>query len=144
MPCILTRTTFGITSPLRSTMTVSPICRPSRAISSSLCSVARETVTPLTTFGARCATGVSAPVRPTCTVMSVDLGLHLPRRVFECDGPARRFRREAQPPLLRDAVHLQHHAVDFIGQLFALALPTRGRTPALLRCLRTAGASDSP
>ena len=26
---------------------------------------------PLTVFGARCATGVRAPVRPTCTVMSV-------------------------------------------------------------------------
>ena len=70
VPCILTRTTFGITSPLRSTTTVSPICRPSRSISSSLCSVARETVTPLTTFGFRCATGVSAPVRPTCTSIS--------------------------------------------------------------------------
>ena len=68
-PCDCTRTTFGITSPERSITTSSPICKPSRSISSSLCSVARETVTPLTTTGFRCATGVSAPVRPTCTSM---------------------------------------------------------------------------
>ena len=43
--------------------------RPSRAISSSLCNVARETVTPPTVTGFKCATGVRAPVRPTCTSM---------------------------------------------------------------------------
>ena len=32
--------------------------------------MARDTVTPLTTFGVSIATGVKAPVRPTCTVMS--------------------------------------------------------------------------
>src|ERR1022692_3698889 len=61
-PCDCTRTTLGITSPLRSITTVSPICKPSRSISSSLCSVARDTVTPLTSTGFRCATGVSASV----------------------------------------------------------------------------------
>src|ERR1039458_8436400 len=44
---------MGITSPLRSITTVSPICKPSRSISSSLCSVARDTVTPLTSTGFR-------------------------------------------------------------------------------------------
>ena len=44
--------------------------QPQPPISSSLCSVARETVTPPTSTGFRCATGVSAPVRPTCTSMS--------------------------------------------------------------------------
>ena len=33
-PSLTTRTTFGMTSPLRSMSTRSPICRPSRAISS--------------------------------------------------------------------------------------------------------------
>ena len=35
-PCSTTRTIFGMTSPLRSTSTVSPISTPRRAISSSL------------------------------------------------------------------------------------------------------------
>ena len=64
-----TRTTLGITSPLRSISTVSPISTPSRPISSSLCSVARETVTPPTGTALKCATGVSVPVRPTWTSM---------------------------------------------------------------------------
>ena len=68
-PCFTTRTTFGITSPERSISTSSPISTPSRAISSSLCSVARVTVTPPTVTGAKCATGVNVPVRPTCTSM---------------------------------------------------------------------------
>ncbi len=57
--------TCGITSPARRTITVSPIMRPRRAISSMLCSVALLTVTPPTNTGSRRATGVTAPVRPT-------------------------------------------------------------------------------
>ncbi len=39
-------------------------------ISSSLCSVALRTVVPPTNTGSSLATGVSLPVRPTCTSMS--------------------------------------------------------------------------
>ena len=129
-PCDCTRTTLGITSPLRSITTVSPICKPSRSISSSLCSVARETVTPLTSTGFRCATGVSAPVRPTCTSMFSTMVMRLPRRIFVGDGPARRFGGEAELLLLRDGIHLHHHAIDLVGQLLALALPNRRRIRA--------------
>ena len=51
-------------------MTVSPTRTSLRCTSSSLCSVARATVEPATTTGSSSATGVSTPVRPTCTVMS--------------------------------------------------------------------------
>jgi len=58
-----TLTTFGITSPPRSTSTQSPILTPSCSMKSRLCSVARETVVRrLERFSA--ATGVSFPVRP--------------------------------------------------------------------------------
>jgi hypothetical protein len=54
-----------MTSPARWTITTSPsrICL--RLMSSSLCSVARETVTPPTSTGSSIAQGFSAPVRPT-------------------------------------------------------------------------------
>ena len=65
-----TRATLGITSPPRSTSTQSPIFTPSRSISSMLCSVARLTVVPPMATGFSAATGVSLPVRPTCTRMS--------------------------------------------------------------------------
>ena len=62
--------TSGITSPAFRTITVSPTRTSLRCTSSKLCSVARATVDPATTTGSSSATGVSAPVRPTCTVMS--------------------------------------------------------------------------
>jgi hypothetical protein len=60
---------FGITSPARRTITVSPTRTSLRRASSSLCSVALVTVTPPTNTGASLATGVSLPVRPTWTSM---------------------------------------------------------------------------
>ena len=60
----ITRTTSGITSPARRTITVSPTRTSSRATWSALCSVALVTVTPATCTGASRATGVAAPVRP--------------------------------------------------------------------------------
>src|SRR5216684_1071052 len=65
-----TPTTCGITSPARWTMTVSPMRTSLRAISSSLCKVARCTTTPPTVIGSSTATGVSAPCRPTDIRMS--------------------------------------------------------------------------
>jgi len=60
----------GITSPARSTFTVSPTRISLRATSSALCSVARLIVTPPTSTGLSKANGVSVPVRPTETTMS--------------------------------------------------------------------------
>ena len=51
-------------------MTVSPMRTSLRRASSSLCKVALVTVTPPTNTGASFATGVSLPVRPTCTSMA--------------------------------------------------------------------------
>ena len=59
-------TTYGITSPARSTTTVSPRCRPSRRIWSMLCSVTCVTVTPPIMTGSRSPTGVRLPPLPTC------------------------------------------------------------------------------
>ena len=65
----MTLTTSGITSPARRTITKSPIRTSLRRTSSSLWSVALVTVTPPTKTGLSLATGVIAPVRPTCTSM---------------------------------------------------------------------------
>ena len=66
----MTRTISGITSPARRRKIRSPLRTSLRRTSSSLCRVARATVTPPTCTGVRKATGVSAPVRPTLTWMS--------------------------------------------------------------------------
>ena len=63
---ISAETTCGITSPALSTLTISPILISFLAISSSLCKVAFETTTPPIFTGSIFATGVSAPVLPTC------------------------------------------------------------------------------
>ena len=63
-------TSSGITSPALRTTTVSPISTPLRSTSNGLCKVVLDTVEPATYTGFRMATGVTRPVRPTCTVMS--------------------------------------------------------------------------
>ncbi len=65
-----TPTICGITSPARWMITVSPTRMSLRAISSALCSVAFSTTTPPTVTGVSRATGVTAPVRPTCRSMA--------------------------------------------------------------------------
>ena len=62
-----TRTTSGMISPALRTTTVSPRCRSSSAMRSALCRVARLTLVPARATGSNSATGVTAPVRPTCT-----------------------------------------------------------------------------
>ena len=66
-------TTWGITSPLLSIKTKAPILRLFLFTSSSLWSVALWIVTPPTSTGSKIATGVRAPVRPTCTLISSNL-----------------------------------------------------------------------
>ena len=65
--------TPGMTSPRFSMRTVSPTRMSFRAISSSLCSVARLIVEPSRNTGSSSATGVSVPVRPTWTVIALSL-----------------------------------------------------------------------
>ena len=91
-----TDTTSGITSPARRTTTVSPTRTSLRRASSSLCSVALVTVTPPTNTGASLATGVSLPVRPTCTSMPSTVVHLLLRRVLVRHGPARLARDKTQ------------------------------------------------
>jgi len=52
---------------------VSPARTSFRTTSSSLWSVARETVVPASTTGSSSATGVKAPVRPTCTAIALTI-----------------------------------------------------------------------
>src|SRR3989304_3055366 len=68
-----TLTTSGMTSPARRTYTRSPIRMALRPISSALCRGALATTTPPTLTGSSRATGVSAPVLPTCTSISSTL-----------------------------------------------------------------------
>ena len=75
-----TDTICGITSPALRTTTVSPTRTPNLWISDLLCSVTFETVTPPTKTGSSRATGVIAPVRPTCTSIANTL------LVFSCAG----------------------------------------------------------
>ncbi len=135
-PSATTRTTFGITSPARSTSTVSPICTPSRSISSSLCSVARETVTPPIFTGFRCATGVSAPVRPTLHFDTLHHGFFLPRGELEGDRPARSFRGPAQALLLLHGDPLSRPRRRFQTAAHRASLPIPCRTRPALRCRR--------
>ena len=78
-------TTCGMTSPARCTITVSPSRISLRLMSSSLCSVARDTVTPPTSTGSSTAHGFSAPVRPTrimifSSLVCAVIGAHLKAR----------------------------------------------------------------
>ena len=91
-------TTWGMTSPARWTITRSPSRMSLRLMSSSLCSVAFETVTPPTCTGSSSAHGFSAPVRPTrmwifrSVVIAVE-GAHLKARAQRgrsCSAPRRR------------------------------------------------------
>ena len=139
-------TTCGITSPARCTITRSPsrICL--RLMSSSLCSVARETVTPPTSTGSRRPHGLSAPVRPTRIAIfsSGRLGGH--RRPLERARPARAAVEGAEAGLLLERVDLDHDPVDLVVELGAPSLPLvaafarpRRSTPTARRtdCLRS-------
>ena len=77
-------------------------------------------MTPPTKTGFSRATGVSAPVRPTCTSIALDLGRRLLGRELVRDREARRARDEAEPLLGGERVHLVDHAVDVVGEPRAL------------------------
>ena len=116
-------TICGITSPARWTMTMSPsrICL--RLMSSSLCSVARVTVTPPTSTGSISAHGLSAPVRPTRIRIFEQLRLRGHRRPLERARPARPRVQRAEAPLLVERVDLDHDPVDLVVELDPALLP---------------------
>ena len=139
-------TTCGITSPARWTITWSPSRISLRLMSSSLCSVARETVTPPTCTGSRIAHGLSAPVRPTRIAIWCELRLRGRRRPLVGAGPARTRVERAEHGLLGERVDLDHDPVDLVVELLALRAPSRGRPsrrPRSCRAARRAGSCGS-
>ena len=90
-----TLTISGMTSPARRTKTVSPTRTSLRATSSALCRVALVTVTPPTSTACRRATGVTAPVRPTCTSMASTMVVFSTAGNFH--ATAQRGARETNP-----------------------------------------------
>lgn len=92
---VSTRATLGITSPPFSTTTASPTRMSFRRISSSLWSVARDTTLPPSGTGSSTATGVSVPVRPTCTRISRTT--EMASREGYLSASAQRTLRDVQP-----------------------------------------------
>ncbi len=113
---------LGMTSPPRSTATKSPMRTPRRAISSGLWRVARATVMPPMGTGARAATGVSLPVRPTWKRTSRSWVMAPRAGEFVGDGPAGGLAGEAEAALLGGAVDLDDDAVDFVAEGVAAGL----------------------
>ena len=75
-----------------------------RRTSSALCSVALAIVEPASRTGASVATGVTAPVRPTCRAMPVSTVVSLLRRELEGDRPPRELRRVPRRVAQRELV----------------------------------------
>src|SRR5882762_352297 len=96
----LTLTISGMTSPARCMTTRAPTYTPFSLTCASLCIVMLRMVTPPTTTGLTCATGVRTPVRPTW-----------------------RARDKPQLELLGETVDLDHDPVDLMLELMSLPLP---------------------
>ena len=93
-----TPTTRGMTSPARSTRTRLPTarCKFFRSRSEKLCSVARRTEAPPSSAGGfKMATGVNAPVRPTCT--SIDASVVTAAAAWNLCAVAHRGARASDP-----------------------------------------------
>ena len=125
-----TLTISGMTSPARRMKTVSPLRTSLRRSSSSLCSVARDTVTPPTFTGFEMR---DRRERAGAAHVHLDVlhqrGLLLGRELVG-HGPARALGHLAQPPAQVLAVHLHHHAVDLEGQGVAALERARGTARA--------------
>ena len=132
-----TETICGITSPARCSTTVSPMRTSLRAISSSLCRVARvhQHAADIDRLRAR-ATGVSAPVRPTWMRMSCSTVVACSAGNFHAIAQRGVAADEAQPALQGEIVDLVDHAVDVVGA------GRRARRPS--RAWNAAAASASP
>ena len=116
-------TTCGITSPARWTITSSPSRMSLRLMSSSLCSVAREIVTPPTSTGSSTAHGLSAAGAADADADLVQARHRGHRRPLERTRPARALVQGAEPALLVVRVDLDDDAVDLVVELRAAKLP---------------------
>ena len=116
-------TTCGITSPARWTITSSPSRMSLRLMSSSLCSVAREIVTPPTSTGSSTAHGIEVARAADADADLVQPRRRGHRRPLERARPARPLVQRAEPLLLVVRVDLDHDAVDLVVELGAPELP---------------------
>ena len=118
----ITVTTWGITSPARSTTTVSPIRMSLRSISSQLCRVERDTVTPPmgTGFSMRDGRDRSRPAHTGDDVL--DDRRSLVGGELEGYGPAGLTGLVPQRLLKLESVHLDHGAIGLEGQTRPLFL----------------------
>ena len=118
-------------------MSPSRICL--RLMSSSLWSVARETVTPPTSTGSIIAHGLSAPVRPTRILISSSFVSRGHRRPLERARPARPRVQRAEAALLVERVDLDHDPVDLVVELDPPLLPGDARGGDVLDRLEPLG-----
>src|SRR5881227_867117 len=70
----------------------------------------------------------------------LDLRDSASRCVFVSDCPARGFAGESELPLQRNAVDLDHHAVDLIRQRLAFFFPLTDKLPRLVEVVRQSAA----
>ena len=106
------RTIWGITSPARITSTRSPIRMSLVAIRSSLCSVARDTVTPVICTGCENRVGIERAGAAHVDRDVEQLGLGDFGRELPGDGPARLASADhAELAVQGEAVDFHHHAV---------------------------------
>ena len=125
-----------MTSPARSSSTVSPTRMSLRATSSMLCSETLRTVTPPTATGSSSATGVSTPVRPTDGRDAEDPRRRLARLELPGHRPAWRARHLPEEPLQLEVVHLDDEAVDLERKVVALGLERGERVGDLVEAAR--------
>ena len=109
-------TTSGITSPARTTRTVSPARTSLRAISSRLCRVARLDGDAADRHGPEHGHGRERAGAPDLHHDVLDDGLLGARRELEGERPARVPRRDAEPPARGQVVELDHDAVDLVSE----------------------------
>ena len=107
-----TRTTSGMTSPARRTITVSRTRTSLRSSSSWLWSVALVTVTPRDPYRLQACDRGQSPGAPDLHLDVAHHGQLLLGRVLAGHRPARRPRHRAEGALLVEAVHLHHDAID--------------------------------
>ena len=112
-------------------------------MSSSLWSVAWETVTPPTSTGSSCAQGLSAPVRPTRTWILEELRLRRHRRPLERARPARAAVERAEPLLLVERVDLDRRSRRSRSRARCACAPTRRTRARRPRATRGASRADS-
>ena len=126
---------------------MSPSRRSLRRMSSSLCRVARSTVTPPTSTGSSSAQGLSTPVRPTLMWILTQPGLRGGGSELVGHGPARVAAHGAQGRLQPAVVELDHHAVDVVVELVPPLLPLAGsrrRSRPRVPAARVSGLTRKP